>query len=67
MLFLFGLGRGIPILVAAASIETLRGCRRLIPAGLAFQRLAGWLLIATGTLYLLQALLVLTGRAALFA
>jgi cytochrome c-type biogenesis protein len=67
MFLLFGLGRGIPILVAAASIEPPRGCRRLVPAGLAFQRLAGWLLIATGTLYLVQALLVLSGRAALFA
>ncbi len=66
LLFLFGLGRGIPILVAAASIEGLRRLRWLIPAGLVGQRLAGWLLLILSALYLLQALLVLSGQPALF-
>ena len=67
LLFLFGLGRGIPILVAAASLEALRRLRRLIPLGLAAQRVAGWLLLGLSGLYLLQALLVLSGRAALLS
>jgi cytochrome c biogenesis protein CcdA len=65
-LFLFGLGRGIPILVAAFSLEGLRRMRRLIPMGLAAQQVAGWLLLGLSGLYLLQALLVLSGHAALF-
>jgi cytochrome c-type biogenesis protein len=67
LLFLFGLGRGVPILAAAGSIEALRRLRRLIPLGLAAQRLAGWLLLALSALYLVQALLVLAGQPALFA
>ena len=67
LLFLFGIGRGIPILIAAASLDSLRQLRRLIPLGLVAQRLAGWLLLLTSALYLLQALLVLSGRSALFA
>ena len=67
LLFLFGIGRGIPILLAAGSIEALKKARRLIPMGLAVQRLAGWLLLAVSALYALQALLVLSGRPALFA
>ena len=67
LLLLFGIGRGIPVLVAAASLETLRRLRGLIPVGLAAQRLAGWLLLALSGLYLLQGLLVLAGWPALFA
>lgn len=67
LLFLFGVGRGIPILVAAISLEALRRMRRFIPMGLAAQRVAGWLLLGLSGLYLLQALLVLAGQPALFA
>ena len=67
LLFLFGLGRGVPILVGAASLGALRRLRRLIPVGLSAQRVAGWLLVATAGVYALQALLVLVGRPALFA
>lgn len=65
LLFVFGLGRGVPILVAAASLGALHGLRRLIPLGLSAQHVAGWLLLATAVLYLLQAVLVLSGRPAL--
>lgn len=67
LLFLFGIGRGIPILAAAASLEALQRLRRLIPMGLVAQRFAGWMLLALSVLYLLQAVLVLAGRPALFA
>jgi cytochrome c-type biogenesis protein len=67
LLFLFGLGRGVPILAAAASLHALQRLRRLVPLGLTAQRLAGWLLLATAALYLLQALLVVSGQPALFA
>lgn len=67
LLFLFGLGRGIPILAAAVSLEALRRLRRLVPLGLAAQRIAGWLLLGLSGLYLLQALLVLSGHPAWFA
>jgi cytochrome c-type biogenesis protein len=67
LLFVFGLGRGIPILAAAASLGALRTLRRVIPLGLSAQRVAGWLLLATAALYVLQALLILSGRPALFA
>lgn len=67
LLFVFGVGRGIPILVAAASIEGLQRLRGLIPMGLVAQRVAGWLLLTMSALYLLQALLVLAGQPALFA
>lgn len=67
LLLLFGLARGVPILVAATSFDALRRLRRLIPLGLSAQRLAGWLLLATAGLYLAQAMLVLSGRPALFA
>ena len=66
LLFVFGVGRGIPILLAAASLEGLRRLRRLIPIGLALQRIAGWLLLATSALYMLQVALVLSGRPAWF-
>ncbi len=66
LLFLLGLGRGIPILVAAASIEGLRRLRRLIPAGLVGQRLAGWLLLSLSLLYVLQALLVFFDQPPIF-
>lgn len=66
LLFLFGVGRGIPILVAAASIEALRRLRRLIPAGLVGQRVAGWLLLSLSVLYVLQALLVFFDQPPLF-
>ncbi|MBI3969315.1 MAG: sulfite exporter TauE/SafE family protein [Chloroflexi bacterium] len=67
LLFVFGLGRGLPILIAAASFGALQRLRRLIPLGLSAQRVAGWLLIATAALYLAQALLIVSGRPALFA
>lgn len=66
LLFLFGLGRGIPILAAAASLGALKQLRRLIPLGLAVQQAAGWLLLATAALYLLQAALIVSGRPGLF-
>ncbi|MBA3302932.1 MAG: hypothetical protein H0U26_03550 [Acidimicrobiia bacterium] len=66
LLFLFGVGRGIPILVAAVSFEALRRLRVLIPLGLAAQRVTGWLLLATSAVYLVQVLLVLAGQPALF-
>lgn len=66
LLFLFGLGRGVPILVGAASLGALQRLRRLIPLGVSAQRSAGWLLLATAALYLLQALLIWSGRPALF-
>ncbi len=66
LLFLFGLSRGIPIFVAAMSLEALHGLRALIPIGLLAQRAAGWLLILTRALYAFQALLVASGRPALF-
>lgn len=67
LLLLFGLGRGVPILVGAASLEALQRLRRLIPLSLSAQCVAGWLLLATAALYLLQALLIWSGRPALFA
>jgi len=67
LLLLFGLGRGVPILVAAASLNALQKLRQLIPLGLMLQRLTGWLLLATAALYLLQVLLIVTGRPALFS
>ena len=67
LLLLFGLGRGVPILVGAASLTTLQRFRRLIPFGLSAQRIAGWLLLATAAFYLLQVVLIRTGRPALFA
>lgn len=67
LLFLFGLGRGVPILVGAVSLAWLARLRRLIPLGLSAQRVAGWLLLATAALYLAQALVVGMGRPALFA
>jgi cytochrome c-type biogenesis protein len=66
LLFVFGLGRGVPILVAAASFEALRRLRILIPLGLAAQRLTGWLLLATSAVYLVQVVLVLAGQPTLF-
>ncbi len=67
LLFLFGLGRGVPILVGALSLGALQRLRRWIPVGLSAQRVAGWLLLATAALYLIQALLIGAGRPALFA
>jgi len=67
LLFVFGIGRGVPILLAAASWEGLRRLRQLIPVGLAAQRIAGWLLLATSLLYLVQVGLVLSGQPAWFA
>lgn len=67
LLFVFGIGRGVPILLAAASLESLRRLRLLLPMGLAAQRIAGWLLLATSLLYLVQVGLVLSGRPAWFA
>ncbi len=66
LLLLFGLGRGVPILAAAVSLGALQRMKRLVPFGLSAQQVAGWLLLATATLYLLQAVLVLSGRPALF-
>ena len=66
LLFLFGLGRGVPILIGAASLGALRQLRRLIPLGVSAQRVAGWLLLATAALYAVQAILILAGRPALF-
>ena len=67
LLLIFGVGRGLPILAAAASLDYLRKLRRLIPPGRWFQRAAGWVLLVTAALYLLQAALVASGRPALFA
>ena len=67
MLFVFGIGRGVPVLLAAASLEGLQRLRTLIPMGLAAQRIAGWLLLAISLLYLVQTGLVFTGRPAWFA
>jgi cytochrome c-type biogenesis protein len=67
LLLLFGLARGVPILVAAASLGALKGLQRLIPLGLSAQRVAGWLLLVTALLYLAQAVLLLFGKPALFA
>lgn len=66
LLFLFGVGRGIPILVAAVSFEALRRLRVLVPLGLAAQRVTGWLLLVTSAVYLVQVILVLAGQPALF-
>jgi cytochrome c-type biogenesis protein len=66
LLLLFGLARGVPILLGAASLAALRRLRRLIPFGLSAQRIAGWLLLATAVVYLLQAALIATGRSAWF-
>lgn len=67
LLLVFGVGRGLPILAAAASLDYLRKLRRLIPPGLWLQRAAAWVLLATAALYLLQAALLAFGRPALFA
>jgi len=67
LLFVFGIGRGVPILLAAVSVESLQKLRKAIPMGLAAQRIAGWLLVATSLLYLVQAGLVLSGQPAWFA
>jgi cytochrome c-type biogenesis protein len=67
LLFAFGIGRGVPILLAAASLESLQRLRKLVPMGLAAQQIAGWLLLATSLLYLVQAGLVLSGQPAWFA
>jgi len=67
LLLLFGLGRGVPILIGAISFAGLQKLRRLIPFGLSVQRIAGWLLLATAGFYVLQIILIRTGRAALFA
>jgi len=67
LLFVFGLGRGVPILLAAASVESLQRLRKAIPMGLAAQRIAGWLLMATSLLYLVQVGLILSGQPAWFA
>ncbi len=67
LLFLFGLARGVPVLAAAVSLGALSRLRRLIPLGLSAQRVAGWLLLATAVLYLVQVLLITAGRPALFA
>lgn len=66
LLFVFGIGRGVPILLAAASLESLQRLRRLVPMGLAAQWIAGWLLLATSLLYLVQVWLVLAGQPAWF-
>ncbi len=67
LLLLFGLGRGVPILIGAISFAGLQKLRRLIPFGLSAQRIAGWLLLATAGFYVLQIVLIRMGRAALFA
>ena len=67
LLLVFGLSRGIPILAAAVSVDLLRQLRRLIGLGLLLQRCTGWLLLATAALYLLQVVLIVSGRPALFA
>ena len=66
LLLIFGIGRGLPIMAAAASLDWLRKLRWLIPPGLWLQRAAGWLLLLTAAVYLLQAALVASGRPALF-
>lgn len=66
LLFLFGLARGVPVLVAALSLGALQQLKRLIPVGLSAQRVAGWLLLATAVLYLVQVALIVSGRPALF-
>ena len=66
LLLIFGIGRGLPIMAAAASVDWLRKLRWLIPPGLWLQRAAGWLLLLTAAVYLLQAALVASGRPALF-
>ena len=66
LLLIFGIGRGLPIMAAAASLDSLRKLRWLIPPGLWLQRAAGWLLLLTAAVYLLQAALVASGRPALF-
>jgi cytochrome c-type biogenesis protein len=67
LLLVFGIGRGLPILAAAASLDWLRTLRLLVPSGLWLQRIAGWLLLVTAAVYLVQAALVASGRPALFA
>ncbi len=67
LLLLFGLGRGVPILVGAASLAALQKLRAAIPFGMSVQRIAGGLLLATAAFYLLQVVLISTGRSALFA
>ena len=67
LLLIFGIGRGVPILTAAASLQWLRRLRWLIPAGQWLQRTAGWLLLVTAAVYLVQAALLASGRPALFA
>ncbi|MCX6022193.1 MAG: sulfite exporter TauE/SafE family protein [Chloroflexi bacterium] len=66
LLFLFGLGRGVPILVAAASFGALQRLRWLIPVGLSAQRVSGWILLATSALYLVQVVLIVLRWPALF-
>ena len=67
LLMLFGLARGVPILVGAASMGALLRLRRWgVRLGLSAQRVAGCILLATAALYLVQALLVASGRPALF-
>ena len=67
LLFVFGIGRGIPILLAAVSLDSLQRLRKLVPMGLAAQWIAGWLLLATSLLYLVQVGLILSGQPAWFA
>ena len=67
LLLLFGLARGVPILAGAVSLGALRRLRCLIPFGLSAQRAAGWLLLGTAALYLVQAALVAAGRPPWFA
>jgi len=67
LLLIFGIGRGVPILTAAASLHWLRRLRWVIPAGQWLQRTAGWLLLVTAAVYLVQAAFVASGRPALFA
>ena len=67
LLFVFGIGRGMPILLAAASLESLKRLRKLLPLGLAAQWIAGWLLLATSLLYFVQVGLILSGQPAWFA
>ena len=59
--------RAAAYVVGAASLTALQRFRRLIPLGLSAQRIAGWLLLATAAFYLLQVVLIRTGRSALFA
>ncbi len=48
LLFIYGLGRGIPIVIAGASAGAITGSPRLAAWSAAFEKAAGVVLIAVG-------------------